>query len=208
MMAFPTPSERECQVGHLRVRFYNKRFRLFFFNPDHAIFFDLSCLLLMMNFSFLNMFCFSAIFADITHVMPRLSFTNVEALNYLLRFEIFVSEDRQLRAVHLILDFKPISEIYQEIGHAIRAGDQWLARINMSRPSFLAPEDLPPVAWPLQQILLETAIVPKEEIASSHLSLAEEIDKFHFKEEGEVLERPLSSQTQRLAFIDPPLLIP
>ena len=133
MMAFPTPSERECQVGHLRVRFYNKRFRLFFFNPDHAIFFDLSCLLLMMNFSFLNMFCFSAIFADITHVMPRLSFTNVEALNYLLRFEIFVSEDRQLRAVHLILDFKPISEIYQEVGHAIRAGDQRLARIDVSR---------------------------------------------------------------------------
>ena len=161
-----------------------------------------------MNFNFLTMFCFSAIFVDKTHVAPRLSFTNVEALNYLLRFEIFASEDKLLRAVHLILDFKPISEIYQEVGHAIRAGDQWLARINMSRPSFLAPEDLPPVAWPLQQIPLETAIVPKEGIASSHLSLAEEIDKFRFKEEGEVPERPLSSQTQRPAFIDPPLLIP
>ena len=49
--------------------------------------------------------------------------TNVAALNYLLRFEIFVSEDRQLRVVHLILEFEPISKIYQEIGHAITAGD-------------------------------------------------------------------------------------
>ena len=78
------------------------------------------------------MFCFSAIFVDKTHVAPRLSFTNVEALNYLLRSEIFASEDKLLRAVHLILDFEPISKIYQEVGHAIRAGDQRLARIDVS----------------------------------------------------------------------------
>ena len=83
------------------------------------------------------MFCFLAIFVDKTHVVPRLSFTNVEALNYLLRFEIFASEDKLLRAVHLILDFKPISEIYQEVGHAIRAGNQRLARIDVSRPRLI-----------------------------------------------------------------------
>ena len=122
-------------MGHLIVTFHNKRFR--FFNPGHAIVFSLSCLLLMMNFSFLTMFCFLAIFVDKTHVVPRLSFTNVEALNYLLRFEIFASEDKLLRAVHLILDFKPISEIYQEVGHAIRASDQRLARIDVSRPRLI-----------------------------------------------------------------------
>ena len=77
----------------------------------------------MMDFNFLTMFYSSAIFADKRHVAPTLSLTNVATFKYLLRSEIFVSEDRQLRAVHLILDFEPILEIYQEIGHAIRAGD-------------------------------------------------------------------------------------
>ena len=110
MMAFTAPSERESQVGYLRVRFLSKRF--IFFNPDHVIISLSFCVLLTMDFNFLTMFCFSAIFADKRHIAPRLSLTNVEALNYLLRFEIFISEDRQLRAVHLILDFEPISEIY------------------------------------------------------------------------------------------------
>ena len=128
----------------------------------------------MMNFNFLTMFCSSAIFADKRQAVPRLSLTNVTALNYLLRSEIFVSEDRQLRAIHLILDFEPISEIYQEIGHAIRASDQRLARIDVSIPNFLAQEDLPPVVLPLQRVLLEAAVAPREEIASSHSSLKKE----------------------------------
>ena len=137
----------------------------------------------MMNFNFLTMFCSSVIFADKRQVVPRLSLNNVAALNYLLRSEIFVSGDRQLWAIHLILDFEPISEMYQEIGHAIRVGDPQLARIDVSIPNFLAQEDLPPVVLPLQRVLLEAAVAPREEIASSRLSLEEEIDKFHFEEE-------------------------
>ena len=138
----------------------------------------------MSDSNFLTMFCSLAIFAYKRHVAPRLSLTNDVALNYLLRSEIFVSEDRQLRAVHLILDFEPISEIYQEIGHAIRASDLRLAWIDMSRPNFLAQDDLPPVVLPFQQVLPEAvAALPKEEIASSCLSLEEEIDKFHFEDE-------------------------
>ena len=110
--------------------------------------------------------------------------TNVAALNYLLRFEIFVSEDRQLRVVHLILEFEPISEIYQEIGHAITASDLQLARIDVSIPNFLAQEDLPSVILPLQQVLPEAAAALREEIAFSRLSLEEEIDIFHFEEEA------------------------
>ena len=109
------------------------------------------------------------------------------ALNYLLRLEIFVSEDRQLRAVHLILDFKPFSRVFQEIGHAIGASDPRINRIDVSKPNFLAREDLPPVRLPaqqippsliipLQQVPLEAPVVAEEEIASSQLSLEEEID--------------------------------
>lgn len=62
-----------------------------------------------MGFSGLTMICFSAVFADKQHVMPRLSLVNVAGLNKILLSEVFVSEDRQLRAVHLILDFERIS---------------------------------------------------------------------------------------------------
>ena len=126
------------------------------------------------------------------HVSPRLSLTNVAALNYLLRSQIFVSDDRQLWAVHLILDYKPLSNTFQEVGNAIRANDYRLARIDMSRPHFLAPYDLPPVDHPIpqgvplavppiQQVPLEAAAV-EERVASSS-SLEEEIDKFQFEEE-------------------------
>ena len=125
-------------MGYLRVRFLSKRFRSFDPNYVIIIIFFFVLLSLMMDFNFLNMFCSSAIFVDKRRVAPRLSLSNIAALNYLLRFEIFVSEDRQLRAVHLILDFESISELYQEIGHAIRAGDPRLARIEVSIPNFLA----------------------------------------------------------------------
>ena len=53
---------------------------------------------------------------------PKLSLINVPALNYLLRSEIFVNEDGQLRAVHLILDFEPISRSFLDIGLRIPPG--------------------------------------------------------------------------------------
>ena len=94
----------------------------------------------------------------------------------------------------MILDFEPISRVFQEIGHAIRAGDPRVNRIDVSKPDFLAQEDLPPVRLPvqqiphpliipLQQVPLEASIVVEEEIASSQLSLKEEIDQFCFVED-------------------------
>ena len=98
-----------------------------------------------MVFVFLTTILFSDIFADKDHVSPKLSFVNVPKLNYLLRLEIFVSEDRQLRATHLILDYEPLSRIFQDAGQAIKASSSRLARINVSKPGFLARRDLPPV---------------------------------------------------------------
>ena len=123
---------------------------------------------------------------------PKLSLINVPALNYLLRSEIFVNDDGQLRAVHLILDFKPISRSFLDVGNSIRAGDHRLARIDVSRPNFLAPYDLPPVdhpipqgiplvAQPLREVPFGEAIL-REGIASSS-SLEQKIDKFRFEEE-------------------------
>ena len=86
---------------------------------------------------------------DKNHVSPRLSLTNVAALNYLLRSQIFENDDGQLRAVHLILDHEPLSNTFQEVGNVIKENDYRLARIDVSRPHFLVPYDLPPVDHPI-----------------------------------------------------------
>ena len=199
-------------MGYLRVRFISKRLR--FFNPDHIIISLSFCLffffLCVKESDFLTVFCFSAMLADKNQVAPRLSFTNIAALNFLLRLKIFVSEDKQLRAVHLILEFEPISKIFQEVEHAIKAGDPRLARIDISKPDFHARDDLPKVvlsiwqnpplfAVPLQQVPPQAAVV-EEEIASSRLSLEEEIDKFCFDKEEGVPERLVQLSDSEIEF--------
>ena len=104
-----------------------------------------------------------------------------------------MNDDGQLHAAHLILDYEPISRTFLDVGNSIRANDYRLARIDVSRPNFLAQHYLPPVnhpipqgipltAQPLQQVPLGQAIV-EEGIASSS-SLEEEIEKFQFEEEA------------------------
>ena len=66
----------------------------------------------MIIFVDLTMISFLDISTDKNHVAPRISFTNVQALNYLLRLDIFMSDDGQLQAAHLILDYKPLSRIF------------------------------------------------------------------------------------------------
>ena len=68
----------------------------------------------MMIFIDLTTIFFSDVFADKDHVALRISLTNIPAFNYLLRSEIFVSEDGQLRVTHLILDCVPLSRIFQD----------------------------------------------------------------------------------------------
>ena len=73
----------------------------------------------MMGFIGLTMICSLDVFANKRHVAPWMFI----GLNKVLRSEIFVSEDRQLRAVHLILDYEPLSNQFQDAGQAIRVGD-------------------------------------------------------------------------------------
>ena len=100
------------------------------------------------------------------------------------------------------MDFEPNSRVFQEIGHVIKAGDPRINCIDVSKPDFLAREDLPPVRLPvqkvpfplitpLQQVLLEAPVIAEEEIASSRLSLEEEIDQFHFVEDVGPSEKPV-----------------
>ena len=103
-----------------------------------------------------------------------------------------MNDDGQLRAVHLILDFEPISRSFLDVGNSIRAGDHRLERIDVSRPNFLANYDLPSVDHPipqgiplaaelLREVPLGEAILREGTASSSSLEL--EIDKFRFEEE-------------------------
>ena len=107
-----------------------------------------------------------------------------------------MNDDGQLHAVHLILDFEPISRSFLDVGNSIQADDHRLARIDVSRAGFLAPYDLPPVdhpipqgipfaVQPLQQVPLGEAIIG--EGAASSSSLKHEIDRFKFEEEEAIL---------------------
>ena len=123
-----------------------------------------------------------------------MSHVNVPILNYFLRSEIYVNEDGQLRAAHLILGYQPLSRAFQDVGQAIRAGSPRLARIDVSKPKFLARNDLKPVVLPgiqnpppVAQLPppdnLEVAAQAEGETESSRLSLEEEIDEFYFEED-------------------------
>ena len=130
------------------------------------------------------------VFADKEQTTPWISLVNVQALDFLLRSEIFVSEDGQLRAAPLILDYEPFSRAFVDAGQAIKARSPQLARIDISKLSFLARRDLPPVQLPVQRVLPEVVILG-EGVNSSHSSLEAQIDQFRFAEEGEVPARPV-----------------
>ena len=119
-------------MGYLRIRSLGKGFSHFSFLSVLTLH-----LPLMIIFTDLTMISSSYVFVDKTHIAPRLNLVNVSGLNKLLRSEVFISEDKQLRAVHLILDYKPLSRTYQDTSQAIRAGDPRLARIDVFVPSFL-----------------------------------------------------------------------
>ena len=83
--------------------------------------FDFACFLPRTNVTL------SLGFADKAHTTPRLSLVNVPALNFLLRSEIYVSADGQLRAAPLILDYEPLTRALVDAGQAIRVGSLRLA---------------------------------------------------------------------------------
>ena len=72
----------------------------------------------------------------------------------------------------------------------IRASDPQLARIDVSVHGFLVREDLPPVELPFHRSPREV-VVPREETASSCLSLEAKIDQFLLEKKGEAQEEPV-----------------
>ena len=122
-------------MGHRRIRSLELSFNLSFL----CFSFDFACFPPRTNVTI------SLGFANKERMTPQLSLVNVPTLNFLLRSEIYVSADGQLRAAPLILEYEPLSRALVDAGQAIRASSPRLARIDVSIPGFLASRDLPPV---------------------------------------------------------------
>ena len=112
------------------------------------------------------------------------------------------------------MDFEPISRVYQDIGHAIKARDPRINRIDISKPTFSAQDNLPPIRLlvqqippqlvvPLQQVPLEASVATAdEEIAFSRLSLEEDIDQFRFVEDVGPSEKPVDISDSKTDSVD------
>ena len=167
----------------------------------HEISFDLHYSLLMI-FS-----VFSNGFANRNAVVPNFNHVNQPSLDKILKAEVFVHTDGQLRAAHLILDYIPISKSFRVPKCVIKAKDPRLHRINVATPGFLIiglvpkgtltttpiPEGIPKVALPPQHTI--------EEATSSHLAITKEEEKEEemvevsdSEDEFEVFNQPLSPE--------------
>ena len=86
---------------------------------------------------FLTTFYFIDEFADRRAAEPNFNLVNKDSLDKILKAEVFVNSDSQLRAAHLILGYTPISSNFQAPKCIIRARDPRLHRISVAAPYFL-----------------------------------------------------------------------
>ena len=73
--------------------------------------------------SFSNYTFVSWIFADKNFNAPNFNFVNEPDFTRILKSEIFLHTDGQLRVAHVILGYKPISSRFQSPKYVIKAKD-------------------------------------------------------------------------------------
>ena len=75
-------------------------------------------------------------------IVERWSLVKFELLNRVLRSDIFLHPNGQLRAIHVILDFTPISNRFQTSKHVIKARDSHLALVDVAIEGFIGKPPL------------------------------------------------------------------
>ena len=139
--------------------------------------------------------------------MSNFNLVNQPSLEKILKAEVFIHSDDQLKAAHLILGYTPISKSYQAPKHVIKVKDPRLHRISIAALGFLTtgpipegtlttdpiPEGIPKVALPLQYTTGENtphpAITKEEEVKEEEL-----VEVSDFEDEFEVFNQPLSPE--------------
>ena len=76
-------------------------------------------------------------YADTKRFKKDFRVVHVRDLNFILRSEIFVHWDGQLRASHLILELEPIYSTWQALGQALLVDSPLLSYIDVRHANFL-----------------------------------------------------------------------
>ena len=84
-------------------------------------------------------FCFPKDFADKHAPVLNFNLINQPDLDKILKAEVFIHSDGQLRAAHLILGYNLLSSSFQALKCVIKAKDLRLHLINITVPGFLNP---------------------------------------------------------------------
>ena len=85
-----------------------------------------------------NIFVFDD-FADKYSAIPNFGLVNEPDLTKILKAEIFIHKNGQLRFAHLILSYDPLSSSFQAPKYVIKVKDRCLHLINVTVPGFLNP---------------------------------------------------------------------
>ena len=135
--------------------------------------------------------CFNG-FANNHSTKYLLRLVNKASLDRILRSKVYVNEvDGQLRAVHLILGYTPISRAFQAPRCVIKARNPRLHLISVAYEGFMVPESIPipegtPFTQPLPVVILSAGIssptpVPQEEEEGEEegfVNLTDSLDEF------------------------------
>ena len=112
---------------------------------------------------------------------------NFPLLNQVLRFEIFLHRDSQLRAIHIILGFKPISTHFQVSKHVIKAKDLHLALVDMAVERFI--QKPPPTGTQLVKLPTLTKAQPEvKKVISFDKEVKVQSEELEEESEGESTE--------------------
>ena len=169
----------------------------------HKASFDLHDFLLMMFFVSPDGF------VDKNATTPNFNLVNQLSLDKILKAEVFVHKDGQLRVAHLILDYIPISKSFQAPKCVIKARDPQLHWISVIAPGFLITGPIPEgmlTTDPIPEGILKVALPPPhttEEATSSNLAVTKEeeekeeevVEVSDSEDEVEVFNQTLSLET-------------
>ena len=133
--------------------------------------------------------------ADKYSAIPNFSLVNEPDLTNILKAEILVHKDEQLRAAHLILSYNPILSNFQVPKYVIKAKDHRLHLINIAIPGFL---NLDPTLEGVQQVELRFWYTAEEEED-------EVVEVLDSKDDFEVFNQPQSPEVPNGDFSRLPL---
>ena len=139
--------------------------------------------------------CFTS-FADQCAAISNINLVNKTNLDKVLKAEVFIHNDKQLRAAHLILGYDPISSNFQAPKCVIKARDPHLHQINVAVPGFLI---FGPIPECVLQVKLPSLFAAKAKATPSKPIIKEEegeeiVDVLDSKDDYEVFKQSESSE--------------